>query len=186
MKNLLQLLNLTGIIPSPITVYLMLGIAAGSAFGGGWVVYKFWQASEVTAVNLARAKERDAVMLGNEHEKGVLERARIRKEQTDALIEDLRLRLANGTYCNTPIPPAWVRQHDQLPRTPPDTRRPRPADPPVAAAPRSAPDPGPQADSRDVVLTCERNRIEVYQPEADERASLRAWYNDLRKRYNRR
>ncbi len=46
-------------------------------------------------------------------------------------------------------------------------------------------DEGPQADARDVVLVCERNRLEVYEPEADERAALRAWYDELRSRYNR-
>lgn len=180
MINLLKLIpGLAGIIPGSITVYLMLAIAAGSFAGGGWVVWKFWQASEVTAVNEARATERDAVLIGNQHERGVLDRARERKEKTDEAIADLQARLDGVKPCPVPVPAAWLPDHS-LPRAAADPARPRPADPPVDPAAGD----GPVADARDVVLTCERNRLEVYEPEADERAALRAWYTDLRARYN--
>ena len=185
MINLLKLIpGLVGIIPSPITVYLMLAIAAGSFAGGGWVVYKFWQAAEVTAVNEARATERDAVLIGDQHSKGVLDRGRQRLEVNRVEIEALRARLARVKPCPVPVPAAWLRR-DQLPRAAPAPASPRPADSPVDPAPAAGVDEGPVADARDVVLTCERNRTEVYQPEADERAAARAWYNDLRARFNR-
>lgn len=184
--NLLKLLNLTGIIPSPITVYLMLAIAAGSAWSGGWVVYKFWQASEVTAVNEARAAEHDAVLLGDSHSRGVLERARQRKEANEAALDELRGRLAAVPACDVPVPGEWVRRDKHVPRAPADPGRARSAHQAVDPAPRAEPVPAaPVADARDVVLTCEKNRTEVYQPEADERSALRAWYEDLRRRYNR-
>lgn len=173
--NLLKLLGLTGIIPSPITVYILLGAMAASAAGGGWVVYKFWQASEVTAVNEARAAEHDAVLLGNDHSKGVLDRARDRKAKNEKTIRDLRRRLAAQPGCTVAVPGEWLRGDESLPGAAGNTRRARPADAPV----------DPVADARDVVLTCELNRTDVYQPEADERAAIRAWYNDLRRRLNR-
>ena len=197
MINLLKLIpGLAGIIPSPITIYIMLGIAAASAAGGGWVVYKFWQASEVTAVNEARATERDAVLIGNEHERGVLDRARQRSITHESELEELRLRLAHGTYCNVPVPRAWVRRDVVVSRAAADPGGARPAAPRVDTNPPNPPlakggdaeqrgDSGPVADAGDVVLTCERNRVEVYEPEADERAALRAWYNGVRARFNR-
>jgi len=181
MINLLKLIpGLAGIIPSPITIYIMLAIAAGSFAGGGWVVWKFWQASEVTAVNEARATERDAVLIGNQHERGVLDRARQREVRKNEAIEDLRRRLAGRKPCPVPVPADWLPVHPSLPGTATDPARPRPADPPLDPAAGD----GPLADARDLVLTCERNRLEVYEPEADERAALRAWYSDLRARFN--
>jgi len=183
--NLLKLIpGLASIIPSPITVYLMLAIAAGSFAGGGWVVYKFWQAAEVTAVNEARATERDAVLIGDGHSKGVLDRARQRQEKNRVDLDELERRLAAVKPCPVPVPAAWMRGN-KLPRAAPAPAGPRPADSPVDSAPAARVDEGPVADARDVVLTCERNRTEVYQAEADERAALRAWYTDLRVRFNR-
>lgn len=178
--NLLTIVPwLTQLIPGRGTVYLLLGAIAAGFAGGVYVTTKFWDASELAAVQDARTAERDAALLGNDHEKGALERARQRKEQSDALLEDLRLRLAHGAYCNVPVPREWVRSTGPMPRAPADPGRPRPADPPLDPAA------GPVADAGQVVLTCERNRLEAYQPEADDRAAIRAWYNGLRQRLNR-
>lgn len=168
------------LLPGRGTVYLLLGALVGGFGGGVYVTKKFWDASEVTAVNEARAAEQDAVRMGDEHSKGVLDRARQRKETNDAKLDDLRRRLARAPRCNVPVPADWLR-NDRLPATPPDPRRARSADAPVDPAA----DPDPVAPAADVVLTCERNRTDVYQPEADERAAIRAWYEDLRRRYNR-
>lgn len=170
---------LAQLIPGRGTIYLLL-ITCGLGFTGGvYVTKKFWDASELIAVNEAREQERDAGRIGADHERKRLAEARKDKEESDALLEDLRLRLAHGTYCNVPVPPEWLRDQRRLPRTPPDTPRPRPADPPLDPAP------GPVADAGAVVLTCERNRLETYLPEARDRAALRAWYEDLRRRFNR-
>ncbi len=178
--NLLNFLGpiLSTIVPARGTVYLLLAALASGFAGGVWITKKFWDASEVTAVNEARAEERDATLLGNGADKGVLDRARQRREINDAIRQDLERRLAHAPRCPVPVPAEWL-SGGELPRPPRDPGRPRPTDPDLDTPA------GPIADARDVVRTCERNRTEVYQPEADERQAIRDWYNALRERFNR-
>lgn len=183
-----NVLNLIGpffgaIIPGRGTVYLLLGALVFGFGGGVYVTKKFWDASEVTAVNEARVKEQDAVLLGDGHSKGVLDRARQRKGENDAIRNDLERRLASAPACTVPVPRQRVR-NPGMPPASPDPGRARSANPRLDPVPDPA-DPGPVADARDVVRTCELNRTDAYQPEADERQALRDWYNDLRKRFNR-
>lgn len=172
--------SLRAFIPSAGTAYLILALCASSAAAGGWAVYKFWQASEVEAVNDARHQERTAAAVGLAHEKLALLRAEERQETAREKIEALERRLARVKPCPVAVPADWLRDHRPVPRAAADPAGARPADPPLDPAPA-----GPTADARDAVLTCERNRLEVYQAEADERQQLRDWYRDLCRERNK-
>lgn len=177
MTWLLKLLGplFSQLIPGRGTIYLLLIACAASSAAGGWVVYKFWKAAEVEAVNEARHQEREASALGLAHEKIALLRAEERQEIAREKITELERRLALGKPCPVAVPADWLRDPRSVSRSAPDPAGARPADPPLDPAPGG----GPVADARAVVLTCERNRLEVYQAEADERRQLRDWYREL-------
>lgn len=169
------LLPFLGRITGRVWVYVALAACAASFLSGYWVKSKFEQAKQVAAVNAARVAERDAGKIGGKYESGVLARAREREVQHRAQLSRLRSQLASMPACDLVVPPEWVRQPLTVPGTPADPLRAESADPPLVVA-----------DARNAIVACERNRVEVYAPEADERAALRAWYEELRERYNRR
>jgi len=168
-------------IPAPWLIWLRIALYVACFAAGAWVTHKFHQADEVRAVNAARVAEHEIVLWGNDVEKGVLDRARDRRERANNELDDLRARLARAPGCPVPVPPSWLRKPRPVPGTPADSPGARPTPAPV-----DTPAGGPTADARDVVFTCERNRLEVAEPEADEREALRAWYEGVRRRYNGR
>lgn len=172
---LVTLFPFLSFIQGRILVYAALIGMAGSFVGGYWVNGKFEQAKQVTAVNLARAKERDAGRIGYVSEAKYLATLKAQEKQSDAKIENLKRRLAHAKPCAVPVPTDWLRQPERVSPASPDAGRARPAGETV----------DPVADARDVVLTCERNRLEVHDHNSAQIEAMRAWYRDLAKRYNR-
>ena len=174
---LLTLFPFLNLITGRVWVYLALIGMAGSFFGGYWVKGKFEAAKQVTAVNLARAQERDAAHIGNQAEHQYLANLRNQRNEADDKIKRLEKRLAKVKPCPVPVPDEWVREPKRVPAAPADARGARPAGADV--------DPAPVADARDVVLTCEKNRLQVHVPNAAQIEATRQWYRDLQKELNR-
>lgn len=176
---LLALFPFLRLITGRVWVYLAL-IAMASSFVGGWyVANKFHKAAEVAAVNAARVAERDAATIGNRHETEYLAKLRDQKRKSDAKIRNLQQRLAAAPTCSVPVPVDWLRGGADVPGPAGDAGS---ASGAPAAMDTAA---EPVADARDVVLTCERNRLEVTEPNAEQLKAVQAWYKDLRKRMNR-
>lgn len=166
---------LLGLIPGRGTVYLLLMITVLSFVSGFYVKGKFEDAKLVMAVNEARAQERDAALIGNESDRKYLSTLRQREKDANVKLNALRRRLASVPACPVPVTPG-LRDGFDVPATAPDARRARPAGEGV--------DSSPVADARDVVLTCERNRLEVHEPNAEQIKAMREWYRGIRERLN--
>ena len=161
------------LITGRVWVYLVLVGLASSFVGGYYVKSKFEQAKQVTAINLARSQERDAATIGNVASHRYLSTLRQREKDANVKINQLRKRLAAVPACPVPVPDEWLRD-ERVSSTATDARRARPTGENLATA-----------DARDVVLTCERNRLEVHQPNAEQIEAMRQWYRALRDGYNR-
>ena len=174
---LLALFPWLSLITGRVWVYAALIGMAGSFVGGYWVKSKFEQAKQVTAVNLARAQERDAARIGNQAEHKYLANLRNQRNEADDKIKRLEKRLAKVKPCPVPVPDEWVREPKRVPPTTPDASSLGPAGADVDTAP--------VADARDVVLTCEKNRLQVHVPNSAQIEATRQWYRDLLKEWNR-
>jgi len=179
MKALLALARsgLAALFPSTTTLYLLALVALLSAWGT-WRVCSWAHDAEVAQqLKITRAIEGDVAVIGNKHERAALAAAEQRRKDAENALHTLRKRLAAAPGCPVPVPPQWLPERaPAVPGAARDPARPGPAAPPV----------DPVADSRAVVETCERNRLEVYEAEADDRERIRAWYRELRERVNRR
>lgn len=164
---------LASFIPSRWTVYLLLLFTLAGFSGGVWVTRKFEAARQISAVNSARNTERAAALLGNQADTVYLNQLRKDKETNDAKIADLRRRLAAAPGYMVPVPHDWLRQPPGLLGAAASAGSPGPA----AAGMDSAP--GPVASSADVVETCERNRLEVMEPNAEQLRALQSWYKKI-------
>lgn len=171
---LLSLFPILNLITGRAWVYIALAGMAGSFLGGYWVKGKFEQAKQVTAITMARVAERDAAAFGNEADRGYLNKLRGLKDRSDESIRKLRRQLAVTKPCAVPVPAEWMRQHGSVPNATRDASRSQPTGETVVTA-----------DSRDVVLTCERNRLEVHQPNVEQIEAMQLWYESLRQRYNK-
>lgn len=167
-------------IPGPWLVWIRIGLYVACFGAGLWTAHKFHQAEQARAVNEARAAERDVVAIGNSAERVYLERMRKQKEQADATLSQLRRRLARAPRCDVPVPVDFMREPAGVSGAAGDPAGARSAGPPVAADLA-----GPVADCRAVVETCSRNKADVCDPNAEQLDALRAWYRDVRERYNR-
>ena len=174
---LLTLFPFLNLITGRFWVYLAIIGMAGSFVGGYWVKSKFEAAKQVTAVNLARAQERDAAHIGNQAEHQYLANLRNQRNEADDKIKRLEKRLAKVKPCPVPVPDEWLREPKRVPATAPDASRPGPAGADVDTAP--------VADAKDVVLTCEKNRLQVHVPNSAQIEATRQWYRDLQKELNR-
>ena len=170
---LLTLFPWLSLITGRVWVYVALIGMAGSFFGGYWVKSKFEQAKQAIAINQARDKERDAVLMGNDQERGYLARAREKQEAASGEIEELRARLAKSKPCAVPVT-RGMRGKPSVSKPAPDASRVQPTAPDVDTA-----------DARDVVLNCERNRLERFEPNAEQMKGMQKWYESLRRQYNR-
>lgn len=175
---LITLFPVLGLITGRMWTYAVLIGLVGSFAGGWYVANKFHAAEQLRAVNVARVAERDAVTLGNEHERGYLSRMREKQEKANAKIAKLQKRLRAVPSCPVPIPAEWLRQ--PAPSVPAPAR-----DAAGTGSTGKAVDTAPVADAKDVVLTCERNRLEVSEPNAEQLTAVQQWYRDLRERLNR-
>jgi len=178
--NLLKVFPwLASFIPSRWTVYLLLLFTLAGFGGGVWVTHKFEATQQISALNAARNAERTAALIGNQADTAYLNQLRKDKETNDAKIADLRRRLAAVPGCFVPVPHDWLRQPPGLPGTAAAAGSPGPA---AAGVDTPA---VPVASSADVVETCERNRLEVMEPNAQQIRALQEWYGSLRLRYTR-
>jgi hypothetical protein len=169
--------GVTSVIPSSFTLYLIAAVALASAWGT-WRVCTWAHDAEVARqVQVTRMIEGDVATIGNRHERAALAAAEQRRKDAENALQTLRRRLAAAPRCDVPVPPQWLPE--RAPAVPGAARDPARAGP-------AAPPLDPVADARTVVETCERNRLEVYEAEADERERIRAWYRELRERVNRR
>lgn len=150
-----------------------------AGFAGGWYVKgKFEDAAKLAAVNEARIAERDAAQIGIDADRRYLANLQRQKEKSDANLKRLQNRLARARSCVVPVSPG-LRDGTDIAATTPVAGRAEPAAAPMDPATE------PVADARDVVLTCERNRLEVAEPNAEQIIELQQWYEQLRKRYNK-
>lgn len=178
LKNAWSFLTAT-IFPSRAVVYMVL-IASALSFGGGlWVSHKFHQAAEYTAVQEARGKEQSQALATDQIDKHYLAQLNADKEKNDATIKDLQARLAAAPHYQLPVPADWLQKPSGMSGVAAFAVGLIPAG---AAVDQPA---APTADSADVVATCERNKLEVSDPNAQQLTDLQAWYTDLAKRYNR-
>lgn len=171
------LFNPLSFIPAPWLIWIRVGLYLACFAAGVWVSQKFHDADLVRAVNEARATERDTVVIGNQAESGYLDRMRKMKESGDAKLEDLRKRNAKRPRCDVSVPADWLRE----PAAGVSSFAGNAAGPQPAGAQVD-----PVADCRDVVQTCERNRLEVCEPNAVQLDAVIGWYASVRKRMNGR
>ena len=171
---LLILFPFLKLVTGRVWVYIALTAVAAS-FAGGWYVHgKFADAKLVRAVNEARTKEHDALNAGNQAEHGYLSRLRQQRDSANVKLNALRKRLAGAPACPVPVPVEWLRDDKRVPEAAPDASGARPAGEDLVTA-----------DARDVVLNCERNRLEVHGPNAEQIEAIRSWYRELMLQYNR-
>jgi hypothetical protein len=187
--NLLQAASpwLLQLIPGRGTLYLVLA-AAVAGFGGGiYVTKKFWDASELIAINESVAKERGATADAFSASSAHLANLRTQQEKADATIDELRNELKKMPDCRVPRAAARVLNNAAVPATSTPSARLRP---PAQAAEAGAPEretPGASPDGpecRVVVETCGWNYANICNPNAIQLEDVQRWYNDLRKRYN--
>lgn len=179
--SLLALFPFLRLITGRVWVYIALAACVGCFLAGWQIKGKFEAAKQLAAVNKARVSERDAASIGSAAEKRYLSAIAEMENIGHEKILELQKRLASTPRCDVSIPAEWVRNDVDVPSAAGASVSLRP---PAAAVAQTRPDLEVR-DARDVVLNCERNRVEVAEPNALQLRALQDWYRQLRERYNR-